>query len=144
MKRFTMFACLAMALVFAMSSYAGEMPEYTNGNSGTLYGGSLNTAKASRDTFIMIGPWGSGATVNGQFEDEAGLPDWNGWTHYDITQPTVTHWQVSDYFADNLPGGAGNMAAWCGDIAIEACTEEDAVGGYGNDWSIEPDQRSTT
>jgi hypothetical protein len=134
MKRFTMFACLALAL-FAMSSVAGELPQYTKGDSGTLYGGVTNTAKASRDTFVMIGPWGSGAVVNGQFEDEAGQPHWNGWTHYDITQPTVTHWQVSDYFADNLPGGAGNLAAWCGDIGIAACSEADAEGGYGNAWN---------
>jgi hypothetical protein len=142
MKRFTMFACLALALVFAMSAVAGEATRYnyTDGNSGIGHGGVIDNAKASRDTFVLIGPWGGAADggnppVIGTFEDEDGLPSWNDWTHYDITQPTVTHWQLSDYFADNLPGGAGNIAAWCGDINIVACTTEDPEGGYGNSWN---------
>ena len=145
MKRFTMFACLALALVFAMSSFAGnEMPRYTDGSNFNMPSTS-DGAKASRDTFIMIGPWGSGAAANGQFEDMGGLPAWNGWTHYDITQPTTTHWQISDYFADNLGMNpvVGNLAAWCGDINIVACTEEDPEGGYGDSWNDLIEWRAT-
>ena len=142
MKRFTMFACLALVLVFAMTSVAGDMPRYTNGSS-TLVGGVIQNAKASRDTFMMIGPVtniagaipGTFARVNGQFQDVNGLPSWNDWTHYDITQPTLTHFQLSDYQASNLPGGAGNIAAWCGDITIPACNASDVEGGYGSSWN---------
>lgn len=102
-----------------------------------LIGESPQLSKADRDTFVLIGPWGSGAQANGQFQTATGLPDWNGWTHYDVTKPTVSHWQISDYFADNLGSnpGAGNLAGWCGDLSFEACSEEDPVGGYGNNWN---------
>jgi hypothetical protein len=138
MKRFTMFASLALALVFAISSFAGELPQYTKGNS-TIYGGATNFAKASRDTFVMIGPWGtepatkSVAWANGQFQDQSGLPAWNGWTHSDLTQPTITHWQLGTY----APRGSlnGSQWAWCGDADIPSCGGDDPVGGYGNGWN---------
>ena len=66
-------------------------------------------------------------------EDADGNPSWNGWTHTDITQPTESHWSVSNY---NQPDPA-NHAAWGGDIGFAACIEEDPedpVGGYGNEW----------
>ncbi len=152
MKRFTMFACLALALMFAMSSVAGEMPRFTDGDSGTLYGGVTNFSKASRDTYVMIGPvpgidtgLGYYTQVNGTFENAAGLPDWNGWTHYDITQPTIAHWNISDYYADNLglTPTAGNLAAWCGDITIDSCGGGDPVGGYDNAWNDILEWRTT-
>jgi hypothetical protein len=142
MKRFTMFACLALALVFATTAVADVMPQKSLGDFDMLYGGVTNFAKASRDTFLMIGPWGSGAPVNGQFEDELGNPSWNGWTHYDVTSPPA-HWSVSDYFADNLPGGAGNLAAWCGSLAFPACSATDVDGGYGNSWNDILEWRAT-
>jgi hypothetical protein len=92
--------------------------------------------KTARDTTYLIGPWGSGAQVNGQFEDESGQPAWNGWTHHDLTEQTVTHWQISDYHAAQLGDSPGpdNLAAWCGDLTIPACSEDDEPGGYGNNW----------
>jgi len=39
MKKFTMFACLTLIMVFALSSFAGDLPRVTKGNS-MLYGGS--------------------------------------------------------------------------------------------------------
>jgi len=132
MKRFTMFACLALTLVFAMNAFAGELPQKVVGHDGVIHGGSADFAKSSRDTIFLIGPYGSGAQVNGQFEDLAGNPAWNGWESVDVTQPTDTHWQVSDYAA---PNGAGNNGAWCGDISFDACDPADAVGGYGNNWN---------
>jgi len=135
MKKFTMFACLALALVFALSSFAGELPRMTKGNS-MIHGGSVNFAKAGGDTInLMAGTFDPTNTAgepyyDGDFEDNAGNPDWNGWTSYDITEPTTTHWNVSDY---NQPV-PGNLAAWCGDIAIVACNVSDPAGGYGNSW----------
>ncbi len=135
MKRFTMFACLALTLVFAMNAFATDLPQRAIGHDGVFHGGNANFAKSGRDTVFLIGPWGSGAQVNGQFEDMAGNPAWNDWTHWDVTQPTVTHWLVSDYEASNFPGGAGNLAALCGDVTYAACADDDVIGGYGNDWN---------
>ncbi len=92
-------------------------------------------AMASVDSVTLIGPWGSGAVCNGQFQDQGGAAAWNGWTHRDLTQPLATHWHLSDYLADNLPGGHGNIAAWCGEADFAPCEELDPKGGYGNDWS---------
>ena len=141
MKKFTMFACLALALVFALSSFAGELPKMTVGSS-TGHGGSVNFAKAGLDTINLMAPlsdptnnsnpldMGNEPYYLGDFENADGTPNWHGWTHYDITQPLETHWNVSDY---NQPI-AGNLAAWCGDINIAACNETDPAGGYGNSW----------
>ena len=130
MKRFTMFACLALALVFALSSFAGEMPRYVKGN-GTevLIGGGQSFAKASRDTQFLIGPNGSGAEGIGTFEDGSGNANWNSWTHYDITQPTQIRWYASTYMAVT-----GTYSAWCGED-IPSCVAGDPDGGYGNSYN---------
>ncbi|MBU8870635.1 MAG: hypothetical protein KOO60_07215, partial [Gemmatimonadales bacterium] len=73
-----------------------------------------------------IGPWGSGAVVNGQFQDQGGVPDWNGWTSRDLTQNSEVIWHVDTY---NVVSGV--YSAWCGDMSYSACTSEDPVGGYG-------------
>jgi hypothetical protein len=126
MKKFTMFAALALAMVFALSSFAGDLSniKITEGNS-TLHGGSANFAKAAGDTIDLMGPEGSGAAYFGDFTS-----GFNGWTSVDITQPTITHWQVSDY---NQTGG--NLAAWCGSLSFATCNDSlDMAGGYGNSW----------
>ena len=74
MKKFTMFAALALAMVFALSSFAGELPQITKGNS-TIHGGSATFAKAAGDTIAVMGPEGSGAAYFGDFTS-----GWNGWT----------------------------------------------------------------
>jgi len=135
MKRFTMFACLALTLVFAMNSFASELPQLMLGHDSVYHGGNAEFTKSGRDTVFLIGPWGSGAAVNGQFESEAKASSWNGWTHWDVTQPTVTHWAISTYAADVFPGGAGNKAAFCGDETFPVCNEADVIGGYGNNWN---------
>ncbi len=84
-----------------------------------------SAAKAVGDTILLIGPTGSGAPVLGDFE--AGM---NGWTSIDVTQPTVHHWQVSNY----NQAQPGNLAAWCGDLALAPCDVDDPVGGYRNSW----------
>lgn len=50
--------------------------------------------QAARDSILYMGPWGSGAPFNGQFQDQSGNPAWNGWTHEDGTQTTQLHWQA--------------------------------------------------
>ena len=93
---------------------------------------------ASVDTVLVIGPWGSGALYNGQFETPDGLPAWNGWTSVDLTAPEVNHWNASNY----LPV-AGAWSAWCGDLAFPSCGPGDPDGGYGNDWNEALEWRGT-
>ena len=130
MKRFTMFACLALALVFALSSFAGEQPRFAKGSSLMHFGGGVEMNKAERDTIYMMAGWGSGATWNGQFEDEFGAPNWNGWTHRDVTQRSEQLWNAADYNTVN-----GSFSAWCGSMIYPACTPQDPEGGYGNGWN---------
>ncbi len=131
MKRFTTFACLLVAFVFAFGATAGEMPKYVDGHNSVIHGGNLEMSKAaSRDTVYLIGPWGSGAVENGEFEDASGAPNWNGWTSVDLTQKVDALWHVDTY---NVP--SGTYAAWCGSITYDACTELDAVGGYGSSYN---------
>ncbi len=136
MKRFTMFACLALTLVFAMNAFASDgyqLPNRVLGTGGVIYGGSSDLSKAAKDTVILVGP-GTTPQVRGDFQDDAGVANWNGWTSNDVTQPTETHWHTSTYFADNLGGGAGNLALYCGIETIPACSAGDPVGGYGTNW----------
>jgi len=139
MKRSTMFLCAALVMAAAWSSFAIEPPTLirATGAAPELVANGHGLAKAARDTVVLIGSWNENPQVNGQFQDANGLPAWNGWTHYDVTQPTSTHWNISDYHADNLGATpqAGNLAAWCGDIEIAACNDDDPVGGYGNNWN---------
>ncbi|MBU8871646.1 MAG: hypothetical protein KOO60_12340 [Gemmatimonadales bacterium] len=130
MKRFIQFSYLAVVLGYALASFvsfAMEKPQIVDGHDSVIHGGNLEISKtASRDTVCLIGPWGSGAVVNGQFEDPDGIPNWNGWTSIDLTQKTESHWHVDTY---NVV--SGTYSAWCGNIYYDACTPEDPVGGYG-------------
>ncbi len=114
-----------ICLAIATSTSAGDRLQYSMGGE-TIHGGHTPFAKAAGDTIDLMGPTGSGAPYIGDFES-----GWSGWTSVDITQSSVTHWQVSDY----NQVVAGNLAAWCGDIAFESCNDSlDPVGGYGNSW----------
>jgi len=105
------------------------------GHDSVLFGGNSEHSKTECDTILLLGPWGSGALSNGQFQDQSGQPDWNGWTSVDYTQPTNTHWSISDYNADNLNTTPNNLAAYCGDEILSSCDELDPVGGYGNNYN---------
>ncbi len=125
MKRFVLFATLSLALVFAMSAMADtNHHQAVKGGYGMIYGAPANTAKAVGDTTYLLGGPGS---FNGRFEDASGNPDWQGWTHDDITFAGIQRWNVSTY---NVPTGGGTYAAWCGAVFANACAE-----GYGNDWN---------
>jgi len=142
MKKFTIFACLAPVFVFALGSFAEELPIRSMGNQ-MIYGGSVEFNKAGADTINLMAatndptnnsdPRDGGLEpyYDGDFEDANGDASWNGWTHYDITGPTETHWNVSNY---NQPNPT-NYAAWCGDINFPSCRFEDPDGGYGEFWN---------
>jgi len=142
MKKFTILACLAPVFVLALGSFAEELPNLTSMSNPMIHGGSVDFNKAGADTINLMAatndptnnsdPRDGGLEpyYDGDFEDANGDPDWNGWTHYDKTQPTTTHWNVSNY---NQPDPT-NHAAWCGDINIPSCGFPDQNGGYGNDW----------
>ncbi len=124
-----------LLITFSISAHAGELPRFSIGGE-VIQGRGVGFAKAGGDTINLMSTHddptnGPGEPYYyGDFENESGSPNWNEWTHYDITQPFMTHWNVSNYNqADPL-----NHAAWCGDIAIPACTMNDTVGGYGNNW----------
>ncbi|MEN8006007.1 MAG: FlgD immunoglobulin-like domain containing protein [Candidatus Krumholzibacteriota bacterium] len=127
---------VVLLLVFFTSlAQAGERPRISKGGD-MVYGGSPDLAKAGADTINLMATRSDPTNGPGEpfyfgdFESAAGVPDWNGWTHWDATQPTVSHWQVSNY---NQPDPA-NHAAWCGDISFAACDTSDVAGGYGNSW----------
>ncbi len=134
MNRVGVLVSLVFSMAVAFNTMAADLPQLSIGHDGVLHGGNSDFSKTSVDTLTLIGPWGSDAQVNGQFQDPSGNPDWNGWTHRDLTQQTETHWKVSNYAASNLPGGPGNLAAFCGDETYESCDPLDSVGGYGNSW----------
>ncbi len=93
---------------------------------GLIIHGGDGVGQAVGDTINLMGAAGGGAPYTGDFDS-----GWNGWTSNDLTQPTSTHWRVSDF----NQAGAGNLAAWCGDLDLTGCTGGgDVAGGYGNNW----------
>ncbi|MEZ4387648.1 MAG: hypothetical protein R3D98_08735 [Candidatus Krumholzibacteriia bacterium] len=125
MKRFVLFATLALALV-AVTALADTRPQMVRGNFGVHTGGAVDMAKALGDTVYLIGNpqvADQGAIENGTFQDQFGAPNWNGWTHEDLTFSADTFWNVSTFQAIN-----GNYSYWCG-------TDFDGNPGYGNDWN---------
>ena len=137
MSRFKYFA-LALSItatILAASALAGApeaLPERSMGTSLVFGGRPADAAKTVVvDTQLIIGPWGSGAPYNGQFQTPGGVADWNGWTSEDLTQPDVSHWHVDTYHAVS-----GVYSAWCGDASFVSCGVNDPdVGGYGNGWN---------
>jgi hypothetical protein len=129
--------CMALLLALGAAPASAELrPTLTRSLESVLTGGGSGNTTAEVDTIILIGPWASGAQVNGQFQDfNNWTPQWNDWTHHDMTEPEGSRWTVSPYHADNLAGhGVGNLAAWCGEFAWPACNADDEAGGYGNNY----------
>lgn len=141
MKYFAAYVFLAHLMVFALNSLADETPLISQGHT-MIHGGPAHFNKASVDTINLMAAandptnnstsrdGGAEPYFRGDFENDQGVPDWNGWTHYDVRQPTTTHWNVSTY---NQPDPT-NHAAWCGDINLPSCGGDDPAGGYGNAW----------
>ena len=130
--------CSAVFLVLLLVSSparAQQRPELAGPGVHDLHGGNPSLLQSARDTVVLIGPWSSAAPFNGQFENQDGMPAWNGWTHQDLSVPQESRWRVSDYQAGNLNGhGPGNLAAWCGEAGYAACSAGDEPGGYGNNY----------
>lgn len=130
---------LFLAIMFFVSIpvLAEEVPRVSLGG-GVQHGAGIGTVKAGGDTINLMASHndptnGPGEpSYYGDFEDASGNPDWNGWTHRDLTQPLETFWTVSNY---NQPNPANN-GAWCGHIDLPSCDggANDPDGGYGNYW----------
>jgi len=142
---------LLFLIVFLVSSTQAEDQLGISIGGQTIHGGSADLAKAGGDTINLMAasndptnnsdPRDGGLEpyYDGDFEDANGDPSWNGWTHVDLTQPTESHWNVSNY---NQPDPA-NYAAWCGNIDFVSCGLPDPDGGYGNYWNDVLEYRQT-
>ena len=110
-------AIVVLAATVAMAGDAPTLLQRTQGND-LVYGGAVGlAAKTITDTVLVVGPWGSGAPYNGQFQNPNGSASWNGWTSRDLTEPKVIHWNVNDFGFDASMTYApinGNYSAWCG------------------------------
>ncbi|MBD3220864.1 hypothetical protein GF314_06440 [bacterium] len=132
MIRSPLFVTLALIVLVAIA-VADDPPQKVRGHHGVHTGRSITLAKTSGDTIYLIGnpqnpdqidDQGIGPVENGTFEDQFGIPSWNGWTSEDATFSDESYWQVSDFNAVN-----GDYSYWCG-------TEfADGDLGYGNDWN---------
>ena len=132
MKRFVLFATLAMFAFVVVAS--AQMPTHVRhaGDKSVYYGESQSMAKASGDTIYLIGnpnnpdqvdDLGIGTVENGTFQDSNGNPAWNGWTSQDLTLIDDSVWNVSDFNVVN-----GNYSFWCGEYF-------DGDPGYGNNYT---------
>lgn len=118
-----------LAVVCASAASAQFQPPQRAIDSGSvILGGPVGCPKAAGDTIQLMGPTGSGAAFIGDFES-----GWAGWTSIDNTQPTTSHWNVSDRNWQVFGQGPGNLAAWCGE-ENSACSPADSAWGYGNNW----------
>ncbi len=99
-------------LFFSVAAQSAERPQISSDHSGSTshsHGAESSPLTATRaDSVVLIGPWSSGALVNGQFQNQMGVAAWNGWTHRDLTE------HEGDPLADqHLPGvqsGAGTVS----------------------------------
>jgi hypothetical protein len=124
MKRRLLIASLSLALGIAVNAKASDpIFQRTDGSHGLLYSGTL-AAKAARDTtFLLGGP----DALTGKFQDQYGLANWQGWTHYDQTYSGDLRWNVDTF---NVPPDWGTYAMWCGQRGFPDCGA-----GYGNNWN---------
>jgi len=155
MKRISLFACLILVIcstVVLAAPANRDLRGYdvTRGGFGTLTNEyQAGFAKSGTDTFCMMshidapagdqaenygGP-GPNNAFNGDFQDDFGLPHFDGWYCVDYTQRAEPYWNVDTYQAANLdPTTPGNHAWWCGQN-FQSCGAGDPAGGYGNDYN---------
>lgn len=130
MIRFIHFILTVLLLsTVATGAAAQDRTAYSRGDFDVLHGGTSGAKAAALDTVILIGPWGSGASFNGQFETSGGDPSWQGWTHRDLTRRTGDIWHVDTYHVVS-----GARSAWCGESDYASCEAGDPAGGYGNNY----------
>jgi hypothetical protein len=100
------------------------------GSSAAAHQGGTVSSTTVDSLYILGGPLG-----NGDFEEDWGVPSWDGWSHVDLTLFTDTKWQCDTYQAANLdPATNPNHAWWCGQYWEDDCQTGD-FGGYGNNWT---------
>ena len=127
----------ALALLAGGPSAAPDQDRPRLDDRDLILGGNPAWTKAGVDTVLVMGPWGSGAPYNGQFQDPSGAPAWNGWTSIDVTQQTDSKWHADTYHAVN-----GSWSAWCGEDT-PSCAPDDPDGGYGNNYDETLEWRGT-
>jgi len=97
-----------------------------------LVGRPILSGKARTDTIYILG--GDTQPNLGDFQDQAGDPDWDGWYGVDLTVQEYFHWQVAGFNAELLdPTEPDNHAWWCGGN-FTSCHPGDPDEGYGNFW----------
>lgn len=128
--------CLVPLLLTASAAVArpggdGAAPVATGSYPEVLVGGPpMEFAAAKQNTLYVYGGPG---TVEGKFEDANGMPNWQGWTHEDLTSQTQ-YWNIDQYNCQNLdPPTVPNHAWWCGRTYSHECGTGDYA-GYGPDW----------
>lgn len=80
-KNNMLLVAVATAIILGnMPALGRDIPPQPINSSPTIQGGPCDLAKSETDTLLLMGPWGSGAPYNGQFEDSAGKPDPTKWS----------------------------------------------------------------
>jgi len=86
------------------------------------------TVQAQDTLYVYGGP----STLEGKFEDVAGLPDRQGWQGVDLTALPANRWHIDNFHCANLdPTTPDNHAWWCGEVYV-SCGLNDPPEGYGN------------
>ncbi len=93
----------------------------------------LSTASFATEVDTLL-VYGGPSSLEGKFEDAESMPDWQGWTSVDLTQPTTSYWHIHTYHCANLDSSVDpNHAWWCGEYFVDDCTPGDFA-GYGNNY----------
>ncbi len=110
----------ALVLLLAATVFAADRrPPRPRPYEHVIYGAVVGTRTEVDTVYVLGGP----GRHDGRFEDAAGIPSWNGWTHVDLTDDPNVYWNVSEFMAPS-----GQYAMWCGTYFA------DGDPGYGNNW----------
>ena len=92
MKKYTLAACLALVMVFALGSFASDLPRMAQGNS-IIHGGGAGFNKAALDTINLMAAcqrphqqysipvMTASSRITTAISRMRTAPTWNGWTH---------------------------------------------------------------
>ena len=129
-----LFLILLLAWPFVAGARPAALPSRPDLGGPPLIGAVPGLAKAAGDSFLVMGPWGSGAPYVGNFETGTwGDPAWHGWTGVDLSggvgnfariwqqlqdlDPCVSNYTPQVAFLDDgtvVPGTGGSMCVnWC-------------------------------
>ena len=130
------FLGLTVLTLYFNSSFAKSQngPQIRSSLDRIYTSGVINPGKSVTDTLQVYGGPG---TNEGTFQSagDPNVPDWQGWTSVDETEPTNLYWHIDDFYCASLdPGTPDNKAWWCGEV-FPSCNLEDLPGGYGNGYT---------